>query len=261
MVLKLTTRLLFVAHDKLYDAVQVLQYDHMIDNIDKTKIYYGPSNIDFDMLDIFRIHDIDVSNFSVHEDIQLINKTSLHEDFYKFGGWISQQMLKLLAIDNCNDENILIQDCDTYLLKSHNFFPMDNVDTLVIKNETHHPSYYNFIQRILTIPRQTRDCFITEFMPITKTSWNNMVKHIEEKHNKNWFDAIYEIFENNFVPNEFMYFSEYELLGNWQLYENNNLQVTPQIRYESTRWNDSINENLYTAYCVKPNLHDPVKYV
>ena len=254
----MTTRLLFVAHDKLYDAIQVLQYDYMIHDIDKTKIYYGPSDIDFDMLDIFETHDIDVSNFSVHQDVELINKTDLHEDFYKFGGWISQQMLKLLAIDDCTDEYILVQDCDTYLMKAHKFFMDKKVLPLVIKNETHHPKYYDFIEQILKIPRQTKDCFVTEFMPITKTSWNNMTKYIVEKHNKNWFNTLYEIFENNFVPNQFMYFSEYELLGNWQIYENNNLHVTPQIRYESLRWNDSINKNLYTAYCVKPF---PVKYV
>ena len=254
----MTTRLLFVAHDKLYDAVQVLQYDYMISDIDKTKVYYGPSDIDFDMLDIFEIHDIDTKNFSVHQDVELINLTNHNEDFYQFGGWISQQMLKLLAIHYCEDDNILIQDCDTYLLKPHNFFPTNNVDSLVIKNETHHPDYYNFIEKILRITRQTQDCFVTEFMPISKVSWNNMINRIEKIHNQYWFDAIYNIYKSNYKKDDFMMFSEYELLGNWQLYDDNNFSVTPQIRYESKTWQDSIDESLYTSYCLKPF---PRKYV
>ena len=53
-------------------------------------------------------------------------------------------------------------------------------------------------------------------------------------------------------------FSEYELLGNWQLFDDNSFSVTPQIRYESKTWQDSIDESLYTSYCLKPF---PRKYV
>jgi len=246
----MTTRLFFIGVNHMYDAINVLQHDNLLLDIDKTIIYYGPPDLDFDMLGRLNDAGIDTTNFSVCQDVELINTTNYHTEFYKFGGWIAQQFIKLLAIDACSNEKILIQDCDAHLLKPYNFFDNTNAQPLVIPNETHSPGYYTYIEKILNISRQTQDCFVTEFMPITKQSWLNMIHRIEKLHNTNWFDAIYKIFDNDFTGKQ-IWFSEYELLGNWQLYENPNMSMFPQIRYESANWFDNPDTNVYNCYARK----------
>jgi len=258
------TRLFFIGQDRIDDAVQTLKYDHMITDIGHTKIYYGPidENLDW-ILPLLQEKGIDTSTFSVHNDAELRNKLPKHlvKNFYTYGGWVSQQIIKLLAIDSCEDEFILVQDCDTYLLKPHIFFNrFSDPVPMVIKNQTQHPHYYIFIEKILNIKRQTKDSFVTEFMPITKKVWTSMVHHIEHLHGEHWIKAIFNIFEEmadihspleKGLPRMTM-FSEYELLGNWQLHQYQKLELTNQLRFHSNKVDLSVHER-YNVYCIKPD--------
>ena len=221
----MTTRLLFLNDTRMSDAKIALQYDNNMLNVDKTIIYYGPSDPAFDTF----------CNFTVKKDVELILKTNHLDDFYKFGGWISQQFLKLLAIHYCDDNEILIQDCDVYLNAPYDFFPNGNPATLIHSDQTEAVEYYEYIEKILSIPRQTTDCFVTEFMPITKNNWLALVDRIENLHQKNWFDAIFDIIDNDYTGNQ-IWFSEYEFLGNWQLFMNPNLIVNEQKMYCENIW-------------------------
>jgi len=247
----MTTRLLFIGMDRVQDAIHTLKYDNFLLGIDSTKIYYGPRDLDFNLLDKLKTAGIDTRNFTVHQDVDLINTTAYHTEFYKFGGWIAQQFVKLLAINACKDQRILVQDCDTHLLQPYSFFNHTQIQPLVLRNETHSTEYYSYIEKILGIPRQTHHCFVTEFMPITNKSWIAMLDRIQKLHNLDWFSAIYEVFDQDYKGSQ-IWFSEYELLGNWQLYLNPDLTTYPQIRYESSTWTDTPDPDHFNSYCLKP---------
>ena len=265
------TRLLFIGQGREPDAMQTLKYDHMIKDIGDTIIYYGPEDRDTDwILPAMEKEGIDTSRFTIHLDAELRNKQDKHiiKDFYTYGGWISQQIIKLLAIDRCEAELILVQDCDTYLLKKHKFFDnLYNPVPMVERNKSCHPHFYLFVEEILKIKRQTQDSFVTEFMPITKTSWNSMVKHIENTHGKHWLDAIFDTFEKvarlprPIDDDEPIYqdqetrltrFSEYEILGNWQVHNDPNMVLQSQVRFNNDKV-DLIPDEKYNAYCIRPN--------
>lgn len=258
------TRLLFIGQGRERDAIQTLKFDHMIKDLGDTIIYYGPEDRDTDwILPAMKKEGIDTTRFSIHLDAELRNKQENHiiKDFYTYGGWISQQIIKLLAIDECKAEIILVQDCDTYLLKEHNFFDgLSNPMPMVERNKSHHPHYYLFVEEILKIERQTKDSFVTEFMPVTKTSWNALTAYIENTHGKYWLDALFDIFakiadihspiENG--KTRLTRFSEYELIGNWQLYNNPNMILQSQVRFNNDKV-DLVADEKYNAYCIRPN--------
>ena len=258
------TRLLFIGQGREPDAMQTLKFDHMIKDLGDTIIYYGPEDRDTDwILPAMEKEGIDTSRFTIHLDAELRNKQDKHiiKDFFTYGGWVSQQIIKLLAIDNCEAENILVQDCDTYLLKSHNFFnDLSEPMPMVQSNKKQEPHFYLFVEEILRIQRQTKDSFVTEFMPITKTSWNTLTNYIKNTHGKYWLDALFDVFEkiaDIHSPVEkglprLTKFSEYELLGNWQLYQNPNMILTQQIRFNNDKV-DLVADEKYNAYCIRPN--------
>jgi hypothetical protein len=248
------TRLFFIGEGRIDDAIQTLKHDRMISDIKKTIIYYGPQDTDTDWI-ILKLKEkgIDTKTFSVYNDAVLRNKqeTDIVQNFYKHGGWVAQQIIKLLALDSCEDENILIQDCDTYLLKPHNFFYNDVPVPMVIEKQTQHPDYYLYIEKILNIKRQTEDSFVTEFMPIRKNEWISLVKNIEKIHSKQWLKAIYDILQSA-KSGPITMFSEYEFLGNWQLYCNPTMKTKSQIRFHSDKIDLPVNTK-YNAYCIKPD--------
>jgi hypothetical protein len=265
------TRLLFIGQGREPDAMQTLKFDHLIKDLGDTIIYYGPEDRDTDWIfPAMEKEGIDTTRFSIHLDAELRNKQDDHiiKDFYTYGGWVSQQIIKLLAIDTCKAEQILVQDCDTYLLKEHNFFDsLSNPVPMVERNRNLHPHFYLFVEEILKIKRQTQDSFVTEFMPITKTSWNSLTKHIENTHGKHWLDAIFDTFERvaglprpiddeqpiyDNGKTRLTRFSEYEILGNWQIYDNPNLVLKSQVRFNNDKV-DLVADEKYNAYCIRPN--------
>ena len=238
--------------NRITDAIQTLKNDHMIRNLGRTIIFYGPEDTNINwILPELQKNGIDTSKFTVFNDATLRNTqdTDITQRFYKHGGWVAQQIIKLLALDHCKDENILIQDCDTYLLKPHDFFDGTIPVPMVIENQTQHPDYYLYIEKILDIKRQTNDSFVTEFMPITKKEWLALVDQIEKMHKKNWIRAIFDILDSVGSQHTTM-FSEYEFLGNWQLYRNQAIKTKKQIRFHSDKVYLPVNIK-YNAYCIK----------
>jgi len=123
--------------------------------------------------------------------------------------WYLQQFIKLLAIANRPAEkNILIWDGDTVPLKPLNFFSSEGKLRYYLGVERHSP-YFETIERLLDIPKQTPLSFIAQNFPINTTWFIDFCQFIEKQSQIAWGDAILNAIDFS-VPNSF---SEYETLG------------------------------------------------
>ena len=133
------------------------------------------------------------------------------------GGWLRQQALKLAALDWLSTEIMLIQDPDTFCIKPYTYWHNDCVGLFVQLNQSHYDGYYQSLSLVLGITRQTPHSYVSEFMPVTKHAWGQCKQRIESVINRHWLHCI------ELVPWQWLgkhrqvrWFSEYELLGNWQ---------------------------------------------
>jgi hypothetical protein len=256
-------RLMFVGKGREAESILSLKFDCFLDPApDHTFVYYGDdvsgytinreSNID--LLSKYKEFGIDTSKITVVPDKQLL--ANIDVDIYKFGGWIAQQFIKFLALDSCTDNHILLQDCDVFAIKTYKYFENDLPVPLVLPKESHSPEYYTYITKLLGIDRQTEDCYVTDFMPVNKNDWISLKAQIEKMHNKQWFGAIYDMFVADYpsAPNNKIWFSEYEILGNWAKFKHPNLQSVIQSRLGLIDMNDSL--TIKEQNCVFSNGRD-----
>ena len=135
-------------------------------------------------------------------------------NIYQFGGWIAQQFLKLIALDKCDADRILIQDCDTFAIKPVNFFREDLPVCLVAPSLGSGVGGYNeYYRKITGLNPGVDSCFVSEFMPVLKTDWITLRTRIENIHQCHWLEALHKEFAKD-MSNQ-VWFSEYQLLGLW----------------------------------------------
>ena len=123
--------------------------------------------------------------------------------------WYLQQLIKLSALEmRPANQNILIWDGDTVPLKTLNFFSASGNLRYYLGVEKHTP-YFDTIERLLGIAKQTPLSFIAQNFPINTSWFRDFCQHIENKSNLCWSDAILKAIDFS-KPNSF---SEYETLG------------------------------------------------
>lgn len=232
-------RLFFVADTRIADSILTLKFDHFLDpQPDQTYVCLG-SVKPIDLLKIYQDHGIDTSKMKIIYDHELISRSANPGfDYRKFGGWINQQFLKLLALDQVNSDRVLIQDCDTFSLVPYQYFDESTPRYYVIENTTQSLEYYQYVKTFTGKQRQTDHCFVTEFMPVLKKDWIELKDQLEQTHGCNWLMAFDQVFsadrKNN--PGQ-IWFSEYELLGNLGLQKNP--EATFQFQYRLSLYDDT----------------------
>jgi hypothetical protein len=214
----MTTRLFFIGPGRIADAVLSLQFDYKLDTVlDKTIIYHlQPIE---EIIAAFEKFKIDVNKFVfVHDDIlvdEFYSKTNynllkLKGPPWSYHSWIWQQLLKLIAVDLCEDDQIVISDCDVIQLRSHRYFDNDK-PVLLVSDDNKDPVWDSIVTQLLGKTTVGRT-FVSECFPILKTQWRELTSYIETQHQCQWIDAI----AKNILDND-RNFSEYQLLGNWLL--------------------------------------------
>ena len=259
----MTARAVFVGGYRMGHAIMSFQFDHFLEGIDKTYIISNISEHHY-RATLEKYVD-DPSRFIYVNDQELIDAYPeiLHWDQpgdYR-GTWLRQQALKIACLDYFNEESFLIQDPDTFAIRPYKCFDGKTPNFFVLPNTTHSPGYYSVIEDSLGINRQTTDCFITEFLPFLKEDWVAMRQQIEQKHNKHFLDAIIDSCQREAETN-LIWFSEYELLGNYAL-TRRNIDTTVQHRCEIRNIGDlsklnSVDYNCYVDAC--PNLDDSILF-
>ena len=250
------TRLMFVGCHRIIESVLTLQFDRFLIPVPKqTIIYLEPIPRDnslfrVDLLALYRSFGINTDRF------RLILDPPVDPDanFRQFGPWIGQQLLKLMAIDACTDDEILLQDADTFAVKPYHYFKENETITFVLPGETHTIEYFEYVTKFLNIPRQYPGSFITEFLPIKKSDWLSLRTQIEKIHNKSWMQAMIDQFSKDRQVTNPLWFAEFEMLGNWFMYKHPDMRTIQQKRYSL---NDrSLNE--YRKYgIIKQNMPFP----
>ena len=259
----MTARAVFVGGYRMGHAIMSFQFDHFLEGIDKTYIISNISEHHY-RATLEKYVD-DPGRFVYVNDQELIDAYPeiLHWDQpgdYR-GTWLRQQALKIACLDYFDEESFLIQDPDTFAIRPYKCFDGKTPNFFVLPNTTHSPGYYSVIEDSLGIKRQTTDCFITEFLPFLKEDWVAMRQQIEQKHNKHFLDAIIDSCQREAETN-LIWFSEYELLGNYAL-TRRNIDTTVQHRCEIRNIGDlsklnSVDYNCYVDAC--PNLDDSILF-
>ena len=227
-------RLMFVNSRRVADSIATLSFDNfVITDTDQTYIFYGPEILDYDLIALYQSHGINTSNFNVVVDQDLLNQfklMTLDVDIYKFGGHISQQALKLIALDLADAHQVLIQDCDTFAIKPYQCFDNLKPVPFVVNNPILNSEFYDYYMLLTGTPRSNPLSFVTEFMPVDKQHWNSLKQHIENQFSQHWLIAMYKLLDQTFTTAA--PFSEYEILGNWQSHCDPTITPVAQVSYK-----------------------------
>jgi len=227
-------RLFFVHQNYIADSILTLWYDQYLQpEIEQTTIYFGTDNQKNNLLDLYQEFSISTNRLSVVLDPDIVNPycAKINVNIYQFGGWISQQFLKLIALDECDADRILIQDCDTFAIKPVNFFKENLPVCLIVPSSTPR-SYNNYYQKMTRLGCETNLHFVSEFMPVLKTDWIALRTRIEDIHQCHWLHALHKEFTKD--VNKQVWFSEYQLLGLWAMHQHPNLETILQSRLQLT---------------------------
>jgi hypothetical protein len=215
-------RVVFIARYRVPHACMSMQFDHMLDGIDRTVIASPVPKAE--LWPIFARYGIDTAHFDYLPDEEVLPHYPEIENWvipgdYR-GFWLRQQAVKLSVLDYLKDDVVLLTDPDTFMTKPYCCYNDGRLNYLVLTNTTH-GSYNGMMDAIVGIPRQSPHCFITEFVPVHRDDWNSLKTHLEQRHTTHFLDAIIDSCPGlPTVPpwgtgNMIKWFSEYELLGNW----------------------------------------------
>ncbi|MCQ8128646.1 DUF6492 family protein [Methylomonas rivi] len=124
-------------------------------------------------------------------------------------GWYFQQLLKIHALMNSDfdDDLVLIWDADTIPLKPLIFSHDERL--LYFTGTEYHRPYFNAISRLLKLDKSVNFSFIAQCFPAYVGWVKEFTRHLEETHQKRWFDAILDCTDLGEISG----FSEYETLG------------------------------------------------
>jgi hypothetical protein len=231
-------RVVFLARYRVPHACLSMQFDHMLEGIDRTVIA-SPVPKD-ELWPVFERYGIDTAHFDYLPDEEVLPLYPQIENWvipgdYR-GFWLRQQALKLSVLDYLKDEVVLLTDPDTFMVEPYSCYRNGRMNYLVIPNTTH-GSYNGMMEAITGIPRQTPHCFVTEFVPVYRKDWLALKQHLENMHHQHFLDAMIDNCHGMpTVPpwgngNLIKWFSEYELLGNWALWRQD-VDYQEQHRFE-----------------------------
>jgi hypothetical protein len=235
----MTTRILFLARYRVPHAAFSLQFDHYLDGIDRTVIA-TPMTRD-ELEPVWARYNIDSSQFEyvndsiIYQQYPEVNNWVFDDDYR--GWWLRQQAIKLAYLDLLDYDVALMQDPDTFMIET--YAPtINNCLNLLSLMNTVQGSYSGVFEAITGIPHPSPHCFVTELCAVRKKDFTALIRHIQNRWpNKKWLDAIIDAVPGlPTIPpwgngNIIKWFSEYELLGNWAVLQNNVVYQSQQ-RYE-----------------------------
>lgn len=225
---------MFVGHGRWAEALLTLTYDRYLQpKPDSTVIYVADIDTAKDWQEQFLRLGISTADKDIHADITLAKNTTAWPRLWEVNGWLAQQMLKLLALDQHTEQRVLIQDCDTWCISPYQWWD-SRPRIMTVAAHPSPPAYRPYTTRLLARPPAPQ-CFVTEFMPVWRPHWETLKQHICVDINKDWLTTLLDYFWFDHQRHDRdIWFSEYELLGNWQLLQDPEITVLQQHRFEIT---------------------------
>jgi hypothetical protein len=253
----MTIRILYLAKYRIPHACFSLQWDYMLQGIDRTIVVSPvPQEEIWPVLQKYRI---DVSNFDYVNDQDILTQYPEVEHWvlpndYR-GYWLRQQALKLSSLDYLDYDIALMHDPDTFMIEPYRCHNNNVLNYLALENTTH-GSYEGMFRGITGHDRQTPHCFVTELVPVKKTHITAMREFLEHKHGENWLDAMI-----NHCPGMatippwgngeiIKWFSEYEFIGNWaMMQEQVNFSFQRRFEYDQLNKLSQLDPAKFNAVC------------
>jgi hypothetical protein len=233
------SRIVFLARYRVPHACFALQFDHYLQNIDRTVIASPVPQAE--LWPVFERYGIDTSRFDyvndevIYQHYPEVNNWVFEGDYR--GWWLRQQAIKLAYLDYINHDVMLMHDVDTFMIQPYQCYRDNRLNLMALEN-TVQGSYNGVFEAITGIPHPSPHCFVTELCAVRGQDMQSLKKHIQSRWpNKKWLDAIIEAVPGMpTVPpwgngNIIKWFSEYELLGNWAVLQGN-VDYQWQRRYE-----------------------------
>ena len=252
-----TVRLLFLAKYRVPHAVFSMQWDHNIVGVDQT-IVISPVPKQ-ELWPVFDRYGIDTATLEYINDQEFVplNPEIEHwvfDDDYR-GPWLRQQAVKLSALDYLDHDVMLMWDPDTFMIEPYQCL-VDGQLNLMALLDTTQGSYNGQTENIIGSPRATPHCFVTELLAVRKKHLISLKNHLENRYHCHWLDAIIQHAPRMpTVPpwgtgNLIIWFSEYELLGNWAvLQESVRFHEQRRFEYDSLAKLQQLDPERFNAVC------------
>lgn len=253
-----SAKILYLARYRVPHAIMSLQFAHNLIGVDRTCIA-SPVPKD-ELWPLFEKYNIDTSKFDYAPDSEIyrlypeINNWVFDGDYRTY--WLRQQAIKFAFIDYLDYDLMIMHDPDCILINPYEPMKDGKLNFMVLENQRHSWGYYESIKNALGFERKTEHCFISEYVPVLKQDFNDLIKFLEETHKKKWLDAMIDSCppEATVPPwgngELIRWFSEYEFIGNWTM-SRREITMEPQRRYE---YNDmekigDFDPAVHTAVC------------
>jgi len=253
-----SAKILYLARYRVPHAIMSLQFAHNLIGVDRTCIA-SPVPKD-ELWPLFEKYNIDTSKFDYAPDSEIyrlypeINNWVFDGDYRTY--WLRQQAIKFAFIDYLDYDLMIMHDPDCILINQYEPMKDGKLNFMVLENQRHSWGYYENIKNALGFERKTEHCFISEYVPVLKQDFNDLVKFLEETHKKKWLDAMIDSCpgQPTVLPwgngELIRWFSEYEFIGNWTM-SRREITMEPQRRYE---YNDmekigDFDPAVHTAVC------------
>jgi len=221
---------------------------------------------------VFEQYGVDTSNFDYAPDSEIyrlypeVNNWVFDGDYRTY--WLRQQAIKFAFLDMLDYDLMIMHDCDCLLIRDYEPFKNGKLNFMVLENERHSWGYYESIKNALGFERLTPHCFISEFVPVLKKDFNDLVKFLENKHKKKWLDAMIDSCppEPTVPPwgngELIRWFSEYEFIGNWAMSRNDiTMEFQRRYHYDDMEKIGDFDPTYHTAVCdAVPDLRFSLQY-
>lgn len=124
-------------------------------------------------------------------------------------GWLFQQLLKLAGEKISNEENYMVFDSDTILLRPL-VFERNGKVVLELSDEYNVP-YYRAYENIMEREVKSPLSFVAHHMIFNQRKLNELKNFMENKHGLPWYEVIIKYLDRETMSG----FSEYETYGNY----------------------------------------------
>ena len=255
-----SAKILYLARYRVPHAIMSLQPEfanHLI-GVDRTCIASPVPKEE--LWPVFEKYGIDTTKFDYAPDSEIyrlypeVNNWVFEGDYRTY--WLRQQAIKFAFLDYLDYDLMIMNDPDCILIKDYEPFKDGRLNFQVLENERHSWGYYEAIKNGLGFERLTPHCFISEYVPVLKKDMNDLVKFLEEKHQRKWLDAMIE----NCPPQatvppwgngeEIKWFSEYEYIGNWAMSRNDiTMEFQRRYHYDDMEKIGDFDPAYHTAVC------------
>jgi len=159
-------------------------------------------------------------------------------------GWVLQQFLKLQAALESSQENILLLDADTVLLRKRNFVD-ENGSQLLLPTDEYNSSYYENINLLFGIPISKDFSFVSHHLLIQKSI---LAKILHDSNCGDVADLLKKVLTESKFDSDSPFSIDYELYSQYIVN-----RCIERVRYE--RWgNLSLKKSRFTASILNSQL-------